>query len=216
MSMSIKTGSMNWFMKPSSNEAVDLVEQEVEAEITDGDTTDGEVKESETSGSDSSSNDTNSRSGGLKEIDEGKIDEEEEDEEEEEEEDDGLSATDLREDVDAANYEIGVLRQRLTKRIEALEKLQADREREQSERNTASEAARVSEQNASATLMTLQAQAALRLELSRAQWDAIDREFAVETRRIFIGWLRATGNAPSDHHALRAVVRAMSFVNRGS
>ena len=204
---------MNWFIKPSSNEAVDLVEQEVEAEITDGDdTTDGEVKEGETSGSDASSNDTNSR-GDSKEIDEGKIDEEEE---EEEEEDDGLSATDLREDVDAANYEIGVLRQRLTKRIEALEKIQADREREQSERNTASEAARVSEQNASATLMTLQAQAALRLELSRAQWDAIDREFAVETRRIFIGWLRATGNAPSDHHALRAVVRAMSFVNRSS
>ena len=203
---------MNWFMKPSSNEAVDLVEQEVEAETTDGDTTDGEVKEGETSGSDSSSNDTNSHAGDLKEIDEGKIDEEEE----EEEEDDGLSATDLREDVDAANYEIGVLRQRLTKRIEALEKLQVDREREQSERNAASEAARVSEQNASATLMTLQAQAALRLELSRAQWDAIDREFAVETRRIFIGWLRATGNAPSDHHALRAVVRAMSFVNRSS
>ena len=203
---------MNWFMKPSSNEAVDLVEQEVEAETTDGDTTDGEVKEGETSGSDSSSNDTNSHAGDLKEIDEGKIDEEEE----EEEEDDGLSATDLREDVDAANYEIGVLRQRLTKRIEVLEKLQADREREQSERNAASEAARVSEQNASATLMTLQAQAALRLELSRAQWDAIDREFAVETRRIFIGWLRATGNAPSDHHALRAVVRAMSFVNRSS
>ena len=205
---------MNWFMKPSSNEAVDLVEQEVEAETTDGDTTDGEVKEGETSGSDSSSNDTNSHAGDLKEIDEGKIDEEEE--EEEEEDDDGLSATDLREDVDAANYEIGVLRQRLTKRIEVLEKLQADREREQSERNAASEAARVSEQNASATLMTLQAQAALRLELSRAQWDAIDREFAVETRRIFIGWLRATGNAPSDHHALRAVVRAMSFVNRSS
>ena len=205
---------MNWFMKPSSNEAVDLVEQEVEAETTDGDTTDGEVKEGETSGSDSSSNDTNSHAGDLKEeIDEGKIDEEEE---EEEEDDDGLSATDLREDVDAANYEIGVLRQRLTKRIEALEKLQVDREREQSERNAASEAARVSEQNASATLMTLQAQAALRLELSRAQWDAIDREFAVETRRIFIGWLRATGNAPSDHHALRAVVRAMSFVNRSS
>ena len=204
---------MNWFMKPSSNEAVDLVEQEVEAETTDGDTTDGEVKEGETSGSDSSSNDTNSHAGDLKEIDEGKIDEEEE---EEEEDDDGLSATDLREDVDAANYEIGVLRQRLTKRIEVLEKLQADREREQSERNAASEAARVSEQNASATLMTLQAQAALRLELSRAQWDAIDREFAVETRRIFIGWLRATGNAPSDHHALRAVVRAMSFVNRSS
>ena len=203
---------MNWFMKPSSNEAVDLVEQEVEAETTDGDTTDGEVKEGETSGSDSSSNDTNSHAGDLKEIDEGKIDEEEE----EEEEDDGLSATDLREDVDAANYEIGVLRQRLTKRIEVLEKLQVDREREQSERNAASEAARVSEQNASATLMTLQAQAALRLELSRAQWDAIDREFAVETRRIFIGWLRATGNAPSDHHALRAVVRAMSFVNRSS
>ena len=204
---------MNWFMKPSSNEAVDLVEQEVEAETTDGDTTDGEVKEGETSGSDSSSNDTNSHAGDLKEIDEGKIDEEEE---EEEEDDDGLSATDLREDVDAANYEIGVLRQRLTKRIEVLEKLQVDREREQSERNAASEAARVSEQNASATLMTLQAQAALRLELSRAQWDAIDREFAVETRRIFIGWLRATGNAPSDHHALRAVVRAMSFVNRSS
>ena len=208
---------MNWFMKPSSNEAVDLVEQEVEAETTDGDTTDGEVKEGETSGSDSSSNDTNSRVGDLKEeIDEEEKIDEEEEEEEEEEDDDGLSATDLREDVDAANYEIGVLRQRLTKRIEVLEKLQADREREQSERNAASEAARVSEQNASATLMTLQAQAALRLELSRAQWDAIDREFAVETRRIFIGWLRATGNAPSDHHALRAVVRAMSFVNRSS
>ena len=132
---------MNWFMKPSSNEAVDLVEQEVEAETTDGDTTDGEVKEGETSGSDSSSNDTNSHAGDLKEIDEGKIDEEEE---EEEEDDDGLSATDLREDVDAANYEIGVLRQRLTKRIEVLEKLQADREREQSERNAASEAARLS------------------------------------------------------------------------
>ncbi len=207
-------------MKPSQNEAagVDLVEQEVETgeETTDGETTDGDVKESEISESEASSNDTDSR-GGKEEKNDVVDDEEDDDEEDDDEEDDdGLSATDLREDVDAANYEIGVLRQRLTRRIEALEKIQADRERDSRERNTASEAARVSEQTASATLMTLQAQAALRLELSRAQWDAIDREFAVETRRIFIGWLRAAGNAPSDHHALRAVVRAMSLVNRSS
>jgi hypothetical protein len=74
----------------------------------------------------------------------------------------------------------------------------------------------VAAQTNATTMATLQAQAALRLELSRAHWDEIDREFAVETRRIFLGWLRAAGAAPSDHRALRAVVEAMSLTRRSS
>ncbi len=53
-----------------------------------------------------------------------------------------------------------------------------------------------------------QAQAALRLELSRAPCDELDREFAVETRRISLGWLRAAGAAPSAH---RARVSSLGF-----
>ncbi len=58
------------------------------------------------------------------------------------------------------------------------------------------------------TMATLQAQAALRLELSRAPCDELDREFAVETRRIFLGRLRAAGAAPSAH---RARVSSLGF-----
>jgi hypothetical protein len=224
---------MNWFLQRTvaETEAIaDILEDEVDGCSDDGGDKDTTAEDDNSSeGDDTVEDGSSSGSAGSASETSGEKEEEEEDEEDEEDEEEEGNGHDshcpvcLREDIDAANYEIGVIRQRLTMRIEALEKsVDGARDRasvataRETAREAAREATRVAAQTTATTMATLQAQAALRLELSRAHWDEIDREFAVETRRIFLGWLRATGAAPSDHRALRAVVDAMALTRRSS
>jgi hypothetical protein len=183
-----------WFLRTNAtqeceNGISDLVEREVRGgneESSDEESSDEESSDEESSDEESS--------------DEESSDEESSDEESSDGEDEALTSEALREDVDAAHHEIHTLRERAFDRIEALEAALRD-ERTRATAVTAAAA------NAAA-------QSALRIELSRAQWDSIDREFAVETRRIFIEWLRALGRVPEDNDLLHHVIAAMALPRR--
>lgn len=124
-----------------------------------------------------------------------------------------LGLKDLRDDIDAAHYEIGVWRDRVMKRLDEIEtEIRADRE----ERARASSAAAIATANAAAAASSLATQSALRSELSRAAWDEIDREFAVEARRFFIGFLRASEGSLNDTDTLKALVDSMALTQRTS
>lgn len=182
-----------WFLRANAsseceNEVADIVEREVRGDYSSEESDESSGSDEE-SGDDESGDDESGESG-----------DDESGEESGDEEDQALTSQALREDVDAAHHEILTLRERTFDRIEALEATLRD------------ERARTTAVTAAAA--NVAAQSALRTELSRAQWDNIDREFAVETRRIFIEWLRALGRIPEDANVLHHVIQAMALPRR--
>lgn len=219
-----------WFLrapKPASeceSGIASLVEREITSDDDDNDDSDSggdshESSDSEShtdsssgdSGSDASSDEDGSGTDDSSGSDEDSDDDDDGDDSDEDS--DGLAIEELRADIDAAHYEIGVWRDRVMKRLDEIEsEIRADRE----ERARVSSAAAVASANAAAAASSLATQSALRAELSRAAWDEIDREFAVEARRLFIGFLRASEGSLNDTDTLKALVDSMALTRRTS
>lgn len=205
-----------WFLRRAAteceNEIADIVEHETTGENSESesesssDSSDSSDSSEPSEGSDSGESCTSSSSSEDAEnsssSSSGTSSEDDSDTDDEKGDDcGGLCANALREDIDAANYEIGALRDHAVKRLDAIEAaLTAEREAAA----TATAATATAHAN-------LRLQSAMRSEISRAAWDEIDREFAVEARRLFIGWLRQSEDVFRCENAIDALVAAMAL-----